>query len=158
MPRVKRGTKRRASRKKTLALAKGFFLTKSKLHRSAQEAVEKSLRYGYVGRRLKKRDFRSLWIVRIGAACRAAEISYSRFINGLKKAGIELNRKILADLAMQDPAAFAALVTQAKAADPSAWAAWPARCPRKIRFPAWKTAFAVWPNWSRRCVPNATPP
>ena len=71
MPRVKRGTKRRASRKKTLALAKGFFLTKSKLHRSAQEAVEKSLRYGYVGRRLKKRDFRSLWIVRIGAACRA---------------------------------------------------------------------------------------
>ena len=73
MPRVKRGTKRRDSRKKTLALAKGFFLTKSKLYRSAQEAVEKSLRYGYVGRRLKKRDFRWLWIVRIGAACRAAE-------------------------------------------------------------------------------------
>jgi len=115
VPRVKRGTKRRASRKKTLALAKGFFLTKSKLHRAAQEAVEKSLKYGYVGRRLKKRDFRSLWIVRIGAACRTAEISYSRFINGLKKAGIELNRKILADLAMQDPPAFVALVNQAKA-------------------------------------------
>ena len=115
MPRVKRGTKRRDSRRKTLTLAKGFFLTKSKLHRAAQEAVEKSLKYGYVGRRLKKRDFRSLWIVRIGAACRTAEISYSRFINGLKKAGIELNRKILADLAMQDPPAFAALVNQAKA-------------------------------------------
>ena len=71
MPRVKRGTKRRNSRKKTLTLAKGFFLTKSKLYRSAQEAVEKSLRYGYKGRRLKKREFRSLWIVRIGAACRA---------------------------------------------------------------------------------------
>jgi large subunit ribosomal protein L20 len=116
VPRVKRGTHRRASRKKTLALAKGFFLTKSKLHRSAQEAVEKSLRYGYIGRRLKKRDFRSLWIVRIGAACRSAEISYSKFMSGLKKAGIELNRKILADLALHDPAAFGALVTQAKTA------------------------------------------
>ena len=116
MPRVKRGTKRRNSRTKTLALAKGFFLTKSKLYRSAQEAVEKSLRYGYKGRRLKKRDFRSLWIVRIGAGCRAAEISYSRFMNGLKKAGIELNRKVLADLAMNDRAAFDALVIQAKAA------------------------------------------
>ena len=116
MPRVKRGTHRRASRKKTLALAKGFFLTKSKLHRAAQEAVEKSLRYGYVGRRLKKRDFRSLWIVRIGAACRQAEISYSRFMSGLKKAGVDLNRKILADLAMHDAAAFGVLVNQAKAA------------------------------------------
>jgi large subunit ribosomal protein L20 len=117
VPRVKRGTGRRASRKKTLALAKGFFLTKSKLHRSAQEAVEKSLKYGYVGRRLKKRDFRSLWIVRIGAACRQAEISYSRFISGLKKAGVELNRKILADIALKDPTAFGVLVNQAKAAN-----------------------------------------
>ena len=116
MPRVKRGTKRRNSRHKTLALSKGFFLTKSKLYRSAQEAVEKSLRYGYKGRRLKKRDFRSLWIVRIGAGCRAAEISYSRFMNGLKKAGIELNRKVLADLALNDRPAFDALVSQAKAA------------------------------------------
>ena len=116
MPRVKRGTKRRNSRRKTLALAKGFFLTKSKLHRAAQEAVEKSLRYGFVGRRRKKRDFRSLWIVRIGAACRQAEISYSRFMSGLKKAGVDLNRKILADMAMNDPAGFGALVTQAKAA------------------------------------------
>ncbi len=116
MPRVKRGTKRRQSRKKTLALAKGFFLTKSKLYRAAQEAVEKSLRYGYKGRRLKKRDFRSLWIVRIGAACRQSEISYSRFMSGLKKAGVELNRKILADMAMNDPTGFGALVAQAKAA------------------------------------------
>ena len=116
MPRVKRGTKRRDSRRKTMTLAKGFFLTKSKLYRSAQEAVEKSLRYGYVGRRLKKRDFRSLWIVRIGAACKAAGISYSRFMNGLKKAGIDLNRKTLADLALTDSAAFTALVAQAKSA------------------------------------------
>ncbi len=116
MPRVKRGSKRRNSRRKTLTLAKGFFLTKSKLYRSAQEAVEKSLRYGYKGRRLKKRDFRSLWIVRIGAACRAADISYSRFMNGLKKAGVELDRKILADLAYSDAAAFTALIAQAKAA------------------------------------------
>ncbi|MBZ5603124.1 MAG: 50S ribosomal protein L20 [Acidobacteriia bacterium] len=116
MPRVKRGTHRRASRKKTLALAKGFFLTKSKLHRAAQEAVEKSLKYGYVGRKLKKRDFRALWIQRIGAACRAAEISYSKFMSGLKKAGVELNRKILADMAMNDAPAFGALVNQAKAA------------------------------------------
>ena len=116
MPRVKRGTKRRESRKKTLALAKGFFLTKSKLHRAAQEAVEKSLKYGYVGRKLKKRDFRSLWIVRIGAGARLAELSYSRFMDGIKKAGITLNRKVLADLAYNDPAAFAALAAQAKAA------------------------------------------
>jgi large subunit ribosomal protein L20 len=116
VPRVKRGTKRRASRKKTLALAKGFFLTKSKLHRAAQEAVEKSLRYGYKGRRLKKRDFRSLWIVRIGAACREAGISYSRFMSGLKKANVELNRKVLADMAATDAPAFGALITQAKTA------------------------------------------
>jgi large subunit ribosomal protein L20 len=116
VPRVKRGTKRRDSRRKTLTLAKGFFLTKSKLYRSAQEAVEKSLRYGYVGRRLKKRDFRSLWIVRIGAACRAADMSYSRFMNGLKMAGVDLNRKVLADLALTDPAAFTALINRAKEA------------------------------------------
>ena len=120
MPRVKRGPKRRAYRHKTLERASGFFLTKSKLNRAAQEAVEKALRYGYVGRRRKKRDFRSLWIVRIGAACRAADISYSRFMSGLKKAGIELNRKILADLAASDETAFRALVEQAKAASAQA--------------------------------------
>jgi large subunit ribosomal protein L20 len=116
VPRVKRGTKRRAYRHKTLERASGFFLTKSKLNRAAQEAVEKALRYGYVGRRRKKRDFRSLWIIRIGAACRAAEISYSKFISGLKKAGIELNRKILADIAANDAPAFAALIEKAKTA------------------------------------------
>ncbi len=116
MPRVKRGTKRRAYRKKTLARASGFFLTKSKLNRAAQEAVEKAQKYAFVGRRRKKRDFRSLWIIRIGASCRAAEISYSKFISGLKKAGIDLNRKILAELAISDETAFAALVEKAKAA------------------------------------------
>ncbi|MGI8744541.1 MAG: 50S ribosomal protein L20 [Bryobacteraceae bacterium] len=120
MPRVKRGTKRRDTRHKTLARASGFFLTKSKLNRAAQEAVEKALRYAYVGRRRKKRDFRSLWIVRIGAACRASQISYSVFISGLKKAGIELNRKILADIALQDGVGFAALIEQAKAAHAAA--------------------------------------
>ena len=116
MPRVKRGTGRRAYRHKTLALASGYFLTKSKLNRAAQEAVEKALRYAYVGRRRKKRDFRSLWIIRIGAACRSAEISYSKFMGGLKKAGIDLNRKMLADIALNDEAAFAALVERAKTA------------------------------------------
>lgn len=116
MPRVKRGTKRRASRKKTLALASGFFLTKSKLHRAAQEAVERSLRHGYIGRKHKKRDFRSLWIVRINAACRTAGISYSRFMDGLKKSGIDLNRKVLAEIAASDENGFRALVDKARSA------------------------------------------
>ena len=116
MPRVKRGTHRRNSRRKTLALAKGFFLTKSKLYRAAQEAVEKALRYGFVGRRRKKRDFRRLWIVRINAAARMSGLSYSKFMGGLKKAGIDLNRKVLADIAASDSTAFAALVAKAKGA------------------------------------------
>jgi large subunit ribosomal protein L20 len=116
VPRVKRGTHRRDYRHKTLRRAKGFFLTKSKLNRAAQEAVEKALRYGYVGRRLKKRNFRSLWIVRINAACRVSDISYSKFVNGLKRAGIGLNRKVLADIAVNDAAGFATLVEKAKAA------------------------------------------
>ena len=116
MPRVKRGTHRRDYRHKTLRRAKGFFLTKSKLNRAAQEAVEKALRYGYVGRRLKKRNFRSLWIVRINAACREVGISYSKFINGLKRAGIDLNRKVLADIAVNDTNGFAALANKAKEA------------------------------------------
>jgi large subunit ribosomal protein L20 len=116
VPRVKRGTKRRASRRKVLAQASGFFLTKSKLHRSAQEAVEKSLRYAFVGRRRKKRDFRTLWIVRISAAAKKLEFSYSKFMSGLKKAGIDLNRKILAEMAVADEAGFKLLVDKAKAA------------------------------------------
>jgi large subunit ribosomal protein L20 len=116
VPRVKRSTNRRDSRKKTLALAKGYFLTKSKLYRSAQEAVEKALRYGYVGRKRKKRDIRRLFIVLINAGCRLNGISYSKFINGMKLAAIGLNRKILADLAANEPAAFTSLVEQAKTA------------------------------------------
>ena len=115
MPRVKRGTHRRASRKKTLALASGFFLTKSKLHRAAQEAVERSLRHGYIGRKHKKRDFRSLWIARINAACRTNGTSYSRLMAGLKKSGLELDRKVLADMAVNDSAAFAKLAQMAVA-------------------------------------------
>ncbi|MGA1999192.1 MAG: 50S ribosomal protein L20 [Terriglobales bacterium] len=116
MPRVKRGTKRRAKRKKILERASGYFLTKSKLYRSAKESVERALKFAYAGRRQKKRQYRSLWIVRIGAAAKINGLSYSRFINGLKKAGVELDRKILADLAVHDPAGFAKLVDQAKSA------------------------------------------
>jgi large subunit ribosomal protein L20 len=116
VPRVKRGTGRRDYRKKTLRLAKGYFLTKSKLNRAAQEAVEKALRYAFVGRRQKKRNFRALWIIRIGASCRIANISYSKFMGGMKKAGIELNRKVLADIALNDEATFNTLVEKARAA------------------------------------------
>ena len=116
MPRVKRGTHRRASRKKVLELASGYFLTKSKLYRAAQEAVERGLKFAYVGRKLKKREYRSLWIVRINASCRAAGVSYSQFIRGLKAAGFDLNRKVLADIALHDEAGFLSLVHAAKAA------------------------------------------
>jgi large subunit ribosomal protein L20 len=116
MPRVKRGTKRRARRKKILERASGYYLTKSKLYRSAKESVERGLKFAYSGRKQKKRQFRSIWIVRIGAAAKLNGISYSQFINGLKKAGIELDRKILADLAVKDAAGFASLCEQAKAA------------------------------------------
>ena len=116
MPRVKRGTHRRAARKKTLKLASGYFLTKSKLNRAAQEAVERGLKFAYVGRKNKKRDYRALWIVRINAACRAAGISYSKFLHGLKAAGLELNRKVLADVALHDDSGFQQLVAKAKAA------------------------------------------
>ena len=115
MPRVKRGTHRRASRKKTLEQASGYFLTKSKLYRAAQEAVERGLKFAYTGRKNKKRDFRALWIVRINAACRDAGISYSKFVHGLKAAGLDLNRKVLAEVALKDDAAFRQLVEAAKA-------------------------------------------
>jgi len=116
MPRVKRGTKRSDRRKKILKRASGYFLTKSKLYQAAQEAVERGLKFAYSGRKQKKRQFRSLWIVRINAAAKANGIAYSQLINGLKKAGVELDRKVLADLAVNDAAAFTALVGQAKAA------------------------------------------
>jgi large subunit ribosomal protein L20 len=114
MPRVKRGTKRNDRRKKILKRASGYFLTKSKLYQAAQEAVERGLKFAYIGRRQKKRQFRRLWIVRIGAAARLSGISYSQLIHGLKLAGIELDRKILADLAVHDAAGFASLAGQAK--------------------------------------------
>jgi large subunit ribosomal protein L20 len=114
MPRAKRGNKRLERRKKILKLAKGYRGTKSKLYRSAKESVERGLNFAYTGRKLKKRDFRSLWIVRIGAAARLNGINYSQLMHGLKVAGIELDRKVLADLAVNQPDAFAAVVLQAK--------------------------------------------
>lgn len=116
MPRVKRGTKRRDRRKKILERASGYFLTKGKLFRAAKEAVDRGLKFAYVGRRLKKRDFRSLWIIRIGAAARTNGLSYNKFIHGLKVAGIELDRKVLAEMALADAAGFAALAAKAKTA------------------------------------------
>ena len=116
MPRVKRGPKRIKRRKKILKRAEGYFLTKSKLFQAASEQVQRGLKSAFVGRRLKKRQYRSLWIVRINAACVLNGISYSKFISGLKKAGLELDRKILADLAVNDAAGFRSLVEQVKAA------------------------------------------
>jgi large subunit ribosomal protein L20 len=115
MARVKRGTKRRARRKKYLRRTKGFFLTKSKLYQSAQEAVNRAERYAYRDRRQKKRQFRTLWIQRIGAGARLAGMSYSELMHGLKAAGVEIDRKILADVAVKDAAGFSALAAQAKA-------------------------------------------
>ncbi|MCM3902699.1 MAG: 50S ribosomal protein L20 [Pyrinomonadaceae bacterium] len=114
MPRAKRGNKRLERRKKILKLAKGYRGTKSKLYRSAKESVERGLNFAYTGRKLKKRDFRSLWIVRIGAAARLNGLNYSQFMHGLKLAGIELDRKVLADLAANTPDAFAEVAVQAK--------------------------------------------
>jgi large subunit ribosomal protein L20 len=116
MPRVKRGTVRRAKRKKLLTRAKGFYLTKGKLYRPAKEAVDTALKYAFVGRRNKKRDFRRLWIVRINAAAREHGLTYAQLVRGMKAAAIAIDRKLLADLAVTEPAAFAAVVTQAKAA------------------------------------------
>jgi large subunit ribosomal protein L20 len=116
MPRAKRGNKRLERRKKILKLAKGYRGTKSKLYRSAKESVERGLNFAYTGRKLKKRDFRSLWIVRIGAAARLNGLNYSQFMHGLKVAGIELDRKVLADLAANQPEAFAELAGQVKSA------------------------------------------
>ena len=119
MQRVKRGTVRRAKRKKLLARAKGFYQTKSKLYRAAKEAVDTAGKYAFFGRKNKKRDFRRLWVVRINAAARENGISYSQLIRGLKAAGNTLDRKMLADLAVSQPAAFAAVAAQAKAAIPA---------------------------------------
>ena len=119
MPRVKRGTVRRAKRKKLLKRAKGFYQTKSKLYRAAKESVDTALKYAYVGRKNKKREFRRLWVVRINAAARENGITYSQLVRGLKAAGSTLDRKMLADLAVTQPAAFAKVAAQAKAALPA---------------------------------------
>ncbi len=116
MPRVKTGTIRRARHKKILKMAKGFYSGRRKHFRKAKEQIEHSLVYAYRDRRQKKRDFRKLWIVRINAACRLNDISYSRFMNGLNKAGINLDRKILADMAMNDYPSFQTVVASAKEA------------------------------------------
>ncbi len=116
MARVKGALATRKRRKKVLKLAKGYWGAKSKHFKMAKEAVMKSGNYAYIGRKQKKRDFRRLWITRISAGCRANDINYSTFMNGLKKAGISLNRKMLSEIAIADPAAFTALVEKAKAA------------------------------------------
>ena len=113
--RIKRGVNAVKKRRKILKLAKGYFGGRSKRYRVARQAVMKSQMYAYIGRKAKKRDFRSLWITRINAACRLNGISYSKFMYGLKKAGIELNRKVLADIAVNAPADFTALTEKAKA-------------------------------------------
>ena len=120
MPRVKRGVVRRQKRKKLSKLTKGYFQNKSKLYKFMKEASEKAGVYAYAGRKQKKRDYRGLWIVRINAAAREHGMSYSVFMNGLKTAGITLDRKSLSELAAREPEAFAALVQQVKAATPAA--------------------------------------
>jgi large subunit ribosomal protein L20 len=116
MPRVKRGTKRRARHNKVLERAKGFHQSRSKTYTSATQAVARALQYAYAGRKQRKRDFRALWITRINAACRSYDIPYGQFMHGLKLANIELNRKVLADMAVRDPSGFESLVQQVKGA------------------------------------------
>ena len=119
MARIKMSVNAKKRRRKVFKLAKGYFGAKSKQYRAATEQVARSLRYAYIGRRLRKRDFRKLWIQRINAAVRAEGITYNRFIQGLHLAGIELDRRALAELAVSDPEAFKAIVEQAKAALPA---------------------------------------
>lgn len=116
MARVKGAMMTRKRRKKVLKLAKGYFGAKSRLFKTAKQAVMKSGRYAFAGRKQKKRNFRQLWITRISAACRMNSMNYSTFMDGLKKAGVELNRKMLSEIAIADPAAFTSLVEKAKAA------------------------------------------
>ena len=116
MPRVKRGTKRHDRRKKLLKLSKGYYLNKSKLYKFAKESVEKALGYAYRDRKVRKREFRKLWIIRIGAAARENGLNYNQLIHGLKAAGVDLDRKVLADIALQDPAGFTKLAETARKA------------------------------------------
>ena len=116
MARIKRAVNAQKKKRKVMKLAKGYFGAKSKQYRAASEQVRRSLRYAYIGRKQKKRDFRSLWITRINAAARIKGLSYSKMMNGLKVAGIDINRKMLAELAINDAAAFTALAEKAKEA------------------------------------------
>src|ERR1041384_7470058 len=116
MPRVKRGTKRHNRRKKLLGLAKGYYLNKSKLYKFAKESVEKALGYAYRDRKVRKREFRKLWIIRIGAAARQNGLNHNQMMHGLKGAGVDLDRKVLADIALQDPAGFSKLAETARKA------------------------------------------
>ena len=158
MPRVTRGSKRRQKRKKILARAKGYFQTKSKLYRQAKEAVDRSQKFAYIGRRLKKRDFRGLWITRIAAASEQHGLSYSRFIYGLKLAGIELNRKMLAEMAVSDADAFGKLVELAKAAlaapRPIVEAAAAPKKPRARKKPAAEAAASKPPAEEAEAAPQ----
>jgi large subunit ribosomal protein L20 len=114
MSRVKRGVNAKKKRRKILKLAKGYFGARSRLLRTATEAVDRSMKYAYRDRRVRKRDFRKLWIARINAAARSQDITYSRLIDGMNKAGVEINRKILSDIAIHDPQAFSEIVNVAK--------------------------------------------
>ncbi|MEI8173177.1 MAG: 50S ribosomal protein L20 [Deltaproteobacteria bacterium] len=114
MSRVKRGVNAKKKRRKILKLAKGYFGARSRLLRTATEAVDRAMKYAYRDRRVRKRDFRKLWIARINAAARSQDITYSRLIDGMNKAGVEINRKILSDIAIHDPQAFSAIVNVAK--------------------------------------------
>ena len=120
MPRVKRGVTARAKHKKVMKKAKGYYGARSRVYRVAKQAVIKAAQYAYRDRRQNKRQFRSLWIIRINAACKLNDISYSRFINGLSNAGVEINRKVLAQLAIEDKAAFTSLVSIANEAKSAA--------------------------------------
>ena len=142
MPRVKRGNVRRAKRKKLLSRAKGFYQTKSKLYRSAKESVDTALKYAFVGRRRKKRDFRTLWIQRINAAAREHGLTYGQFIAGLKASGNLLDRKSLAELAVSSPASFARLAKVAADAKPIV-AKRPAAAGHKAPRPKAKAAAAA---------------
>jgi large subunit ribosomal protein L20 len=142
MPRVKRGNVRRAKRKKLLSRAKGFYQTKSKLYRSAKESVDTALKYAFVGRRNKKRDFRRLWVIRINAAAREHGITYGQLIAGLKAAGNTIDRKSLAELAVTEPAAFERLAQLAADAKPAPKKA-PARAEAKSARPKARAAAAA---------------
>ena len=142
MPRVKRGNVRRAKRKKLLSRAKGFYQTKSKLYRSAKESVDTALKYAFVGRRRKKRDFRRLWVMRINAAAREHGLTYGQFMAGLKAAGNTLDRKSLAELAVASPASFAKLAKTAADAKPIATKR-PAAAAHKSARPKAKAAAAA---------------